>query len=173
MIYKDIRSYLELPDYFSIMGLVFSMLSILYIINQEFITAFIFILISTALDYSDGKISRKINRKGNFGVILDSLCDVVLYLVAIVIFGFVIGLDSTFSVMVFMLFMAAGILRLTRFSITGILKGYYIGLPVGVNIVIPLIYFIFLYFGVDVQYLIWFYLLSSMAMISTIKVRKI
>lgn len=170
--YKDIRSFIKLPDYFTITGLIFSILSIFYSIQREFLIAAIFIFISTGFDYLDGKFARKINRTGRFGVELDNLCDVVLYLLAIAIFGFMAGLDNLISLAVLSFFVITGILRLARFALLGVEDGYYRGLPVSFSIIIPVLYFVFLSMGWDIQNLLWFYLIPSFFMISTLKVRK-
>ncbi len=172
MFYRDLRSYIKLPDILSISGLFFSILSIFSSIKGAFVTATIFILISTFLDYSDGRISRKLKRKGRFGLELDNLCDVVLYLISISIFGYAIGLKSNLAIVIFIFFITAGILRLARFSIVGIVKGYYEGLPVGYSVIIPILYFIFVAYEININHLLWFYFIPSFLMISIIKVKK-
>lgn len=172
MYYRDLRSYIKLPDILSISGLFFSILSIFSSLKGAFITSTVFILISTFLDYSDGKISRKIKRKGRFGLELDNLCDVVLYLISIAVFGYAIGLKNNLAIVVFIIFITAGILRLARFSIVGIVQGYYKGLPVGYSPIIPIIYFIFVANAININHLLWFYFIPSFLMISTIKIKK-
>lgn len=172
MLYRDIISYIRLPDVLSISGLFFSTLSIFFSLKKEFLIAAIFIFISTLLDYSDGKISRKMKREGRFGLELDNLCDVVLYLLSIVIFGYSAGLNNSLAILIFIIFITTGILRLARFSIVGIMHGYYEGLPVGYSIIIPVLYFIFVEFDVNINHLLWFYFVPSFLMISTIKVKK-
>ena len=172
MFYKDLRRYIKLSDILSISGLFFSILSIFSSLKGAFVTATIFILISTFLDYSDGKISRKLKRRGRFGLELDNLCDVVLYLISIVVFGYAIGLKSNLAIVVFIIFITTGILRLARFSIVGIVKGYYEGLPVGYSMIIPILYFIFTANAINTNHLLWFYFIPSFLMISTIKVKK-
>ena len=87
---------------------------------------------------------------GRFGVELDSLIDVVTFLVGIGIFGVMAGLDSTISLVIIMAFVISGIMRLSRFSVTGTIEGHYIGLPVGYNVSIPVIYFVLLFFNLSI-----------------------
>ena len=172
MIYKDMFKYIKLPDIISIVGLVFSVLSIISSIEKKFELATIFITVSMLFDYSDGKVSRALKREGRFGRELDNLCDVVLYLISIIIFGYMIGLNSTLAVSVYIIFMIAGILRLARFGILGLNKGTYEGLPVGYAIIIPYIYFIFILYSINLNYLLLLYFIPSFLMISSIKVKK-
>jgi CDP-diacylglycerol---serine O-phosphatidyltransferase len=171
-IYKDIRSFIKIPDYITLMGLVCSLTSIFYSLKKEFLIATIFILSSTIFDYFDGKAARKINRQCNFGKELDNLCDVILYLISIVIFGYMVGLDNMLSFIVFIIFVMSGVIRLARFALLGIEDGYYRGLPVSFSIIIPLVYFIFTYYNINIIHLLWFYFIPSFLMISTIKVKK-
>ncbi|MBW6451220.1 MAG: CDP-alcohol phosphatidyltransferase family protein [DPANN group archaeon] len=172
MIYKDLRSYMALPDIYSMFGLLFSILSIFLALNNKLILATIFILVSTIFDFADGRVARKRNREGRFGVEFDNLCDVVLYLISIVIFGFSAGLNNYLAIGVFVIFIMTGMLRLARFAITGTTNNYYEGLPVSYSISIPLIYILFINLNVDMNLLLWFYFIPSFLMISTKKIKK-
>jgi CDP-diacylglycerol---serine O-phosphatidyltransferase len=171
-IYKDIRSYVKLPDYVTLIGLICSILSIFFSIRREFIVATLLIVLSTVFDYYDGRVARKIKREGNFGRELDNLCDVVLYLISVSIFGYMVGLNNILAIFIFLMFIISGVVRLARFALLGIEDGYYRGLPVGFSVIIPFVYFILRFFNISIMYLLLFYFIPSFFMISTIKVRK-
>lgn len=170
--YNDIRKYLELPDYVSLGTTVFAVASIFLSIQKNFLYSLVAIVIALVFDYYDGKVARMINRKGDFGKVLDSLNDVILYLICVAVFGYCAGLNSVYDIAAFIIFIMAGVIRLARFTIMGVVEGCYIGLPVSYSIIIPFVYFLFVYLQVDVMHLIWLYFVPSFLMVSSIKVKK-
>jgi len=173
MVYKDLLSYLTLPDFLTLMGLVLSLSSIFASLSGFLGEAAVLILLSTVLDFSDGRVARKIKRKGLFGVGLDNLGDISCYLIGVSIFGYAAGLTGILAIAVFVFFIVCGSLRLARFSITGTKDGYYEGLPTSYAFIIPIIYFILVGLNISITHLLWFYLIPSFFMISTIKVKKV
>ncbi len=172
MVYDDLRKHLALPDIFTLTGLAFSIFAIFSAMKGDLSTATIFIFISALCDYFDGKVARAIKRENKFGVELDNLADVVLYLIVPIIFGFSTGLTNNIALAVYMLFIICGITRLARFAIYGTKDGYYEGLPVSYTIIIPLIYFALLEYSLNINLLLIFYFIPSFMMISSIKVKK-
>ena len=173
MIFKDILSYIKLPDYFTLAGLVAGIGSIFCSINNNFIPAAFLIFVAAFFDFFDGKIARIIKRKDKYGAELDNLCDTISFLVAVSVFGYQIGLKTNFAIFIFIFFISAGVLRLSRFAMTGTVKGYYIGVPVTASVIIPLTYLIFTKLTIDTNYLIWFYVAHALLMISSIKIKKL
>ena len=170
--YKEMFKFLKAPDYFSIAGLILALISIFQSFKGNLAMAALFIYLSTVADFFDGNVARKIMREGSFGRILDSLCDVVLYLMAMAIFGYFSGLQSPVAIIVFVLFVVAGIIRLARFTIMGTVNNCYVGLPVSYTLIIPIVYFFFAHFKVNASYLLLFYFVPAFLMISSIKVKK-
>jgi CDP-diacylglycerol--serine O-phosphatidyltransferase len=160
------------PDYFSLAGLVLALISIFQSFRGDLALAALFIYLSTIADFFDGIVARKIKREGDFGRILDSLCDVVLYLMAMAVFGYFAGLQSPVAILVFVMFMVSGVMRLARFTFMGTVDDCYIGLPVSYTLIIPIIYFLFARFKVPAGYLLLFYLVFAFLMISSVKVKK-
>jgi CDP-diacylglycerol---serine O-phosphatidyltransferase len=170
--YAQIFKLLKAPDYFSLAGLVLALISIFQGLKGNLAMAAVFIYLSTIADFLDGTVARKTKRDGNFGKILDSLCDVVLYLMAMVIFGYLAGLQSPVAIIVFVLFIVTGTMRLARFTIMGTVDDCYVGLPVSYTLAIPIAYFILAYLKVNLSFLLLFYFVISLLMISSIKVKK-
>ncbi len=172
MVYDDLRKYLALPDILTLAGLAFSIFAIFSALKGDLLTATIFIFISAFFDYFDGKVARAVKRKGRFGVELDNLADVVLYLIVPIIFGFSAGLTNYLAMGIFTLFVMCGIARLARFAVCGTKDGCYEGMPVSYTLILPLIYFALLKFSINLDWLLIFYFIPSFMMISSVKVKK-
>lgn len=170
--YKEMFKMLELPDYFSLAGLVLALVSIFMSLKGEIALAALFIYLSVVADFLDGKVARYMKRKGNFGKTLDSLCDVVLYLVGIVIFSYATGLQSTVAIIGYIFFVAAGITRLTRFTLMGTVNNYYIGMPVSCALIVPPLYYLLAHFNISLSYMLVFFFAAPFLMVSSIKVKK-
>ncbi|RLJ00848.1 MAG: hypothetical protein DRP06_01070 [Candidatus Aenigmatarchaeota archaeon] len=172
MVYDDLRAHFALPDMVTLAGLAFSILAIFSALKMDLVLATIFIFISALCDYLDGRVARAIKREGRFGVELDNLADVVLYLIVPIIFGYSAGLTNYLAMGVFTLFVMCGVARLARFAICGTKDGCYEGLPVSYTIILPLIYFTLLELSLNLNWLLIFYFIPSFMMISSIKVAK-
>ncbi|MCK4729819.1 MAG: CDP-alcohol phosphatidyltransferase family protein [Candidatus Aenigmarchaeota archaeon] len=172
MVYRDLRGHLAIPDMITLAGLAFSILAIFSALKMDLVAATIFIFISALCDYFDGRVARAMKRESRFGVELDNLADVVLYLIVPIIFGYSAGLTNNLAIGVFTLFIMCGIARLARFAICGTKDGCYEGMPVSYTIIIPLIYFALLELSINLDWLLIFYFIPSFLMISSIKVKK-
>lgn len=171
---KDI---IKVADFFTIGNLLFGMLCIFYAINNKFIYAAIFLFIAMIFDFLDGKvarISKKVTDQGrHFGKELDSLSDVVSFGVAPAIFGYTLGLQAWWEIIILLFFTTAGMLRLSRFNITES-HGYFEGLPITVNgFLFPILFLIHLKTAYHIEYALIAYVFMGFAMMSSRKVRKI
>lgn len=170
---KDI---IKVADFFTIGNLTFGMLTIFYALLKLFPYAAIFLLIAVLFDYLDGKIarmSRKVTEQGKqFGKQLDSLADIVSFGVAPAVFGFALGLQEWWHILILLFFVAAGMLRLSRFNVTET-PGYFEGIPITVNgFLFPLLFSLWRFFPYALEYILVAYLIMSFAMLSSIKIKK-
>jgi CDP-diacylglycerol---serine O-phosphatidyltransferase len=119
-------------------------------------------------------VARALNMSSEFGKQIDSLCDVVSFVVAPAVFAYSVGLQQPWFLAVEAFYVLAGIVRLARYNVTGTTDGgrYFEGLPVPVSTFIVPVYFLFSWAGWDLQ--IWgvFFLVHAVLMISTVKVPK-
>lgn len=171
---KDI---LKVADFFTMGNLIFGMLCIYYAISHSFIYASIFLFIAMIFDFLDGKVARmskKITDQGrHFGKELDSLSDVVSFGVAPAVFGYTLGLESWWQIIILLFFTSAGMLRLSRFNITEN-QGYYEGLPITLNgLLFSILFFIHLKIAYPIEYALIAYIFMGFAMMSSRKVKKI
>jgi len=146
------------------MGLI----AILFVINGTYYLALTALLFAVVFDYFDGKVARLIGREGEFGKQLDSLADTISFGVAPAIFGFTL-IQTNFAIIVFTLFLFAGVLRLARYNIMEF-NGEFAGMPITVNgMVVPLVYL----FRVPVQAYPYIYLFLAILMVSPLKFKKL
>lgn len=109
--------------------------------------------VSGLCDMFDGKIARtKKNRtedEKNFGIQIDSLCDVVCFGVFPIIICYKLGMDKIYSMAILVLYGLAGVIRLGYFNVmeakrqneTEEARKYYQGLPItSMAIALPIIF---------------------------------
>jgi CDP-diacylglycerol---serine O-phosphatidyltransferase len=124
-----------LPNLMTGMNLFFGFWAIIMMIEGHYLTACWFIMIATICDGLDGKLARMIKTSSEFGVEMDSLCDVVsfglapsvlLWVTSFHKFGF-LGVVLSALPLIF------GMIRLARYNLTaatGEKKPFYQGLPI-------------------------------------------
>ncbi len=167
---------IKIADFFTLANLIFGMLALFAAIQGAFFPAAIFLLLAVLLDFLDGKIARMgkyVSAQGKaFGKEMDSLADMISFGVAPAVFGFMLGLQQWYAMVVFLFFVSAGALRLSRFNITEH-SGFYEGVPITLNgLVFPLLYFLSLAFPYSLAYTLLIYALMGLAMLSAIRVKK-
>jgi len=147
----DILSLIKLPDFVTLGSLACGIFSIISSYRQNFWLAAILLLLAAFLDWLDGEVAGLIKRKGLFGAELDSLADAISFGVAPIFFAYFMGLNDPLSIVIFIIFTCASILRLARFNVIKIKSFFYIGMPTTVNaILLPI-----LYFGFSLTHLPW------------------
>lgn len=115
--------------------------------------AVFFLALSGLCDMFDGKIARmKKNRtedEKNFGIQIDSLCDVVCFGVLPIIICFKLGMRHIYSMVILVLYGLAGVIRLGYFNVmeakrqseTDENRKYYQGLPItSMAIALPILF---------------------------------
>ncbi len=124
-------------------GAAASLLGIFMVKNEDI--AMICLIVAGICDLFDGRIARRCERteqEKQFGVMIDSLADVVSFLIFPCVILFEFGGQTLFSYVIGVLYMLAGIIRLGWFHITTEEKiEYYQGLPVTYSaLVIAIVY---------------------------------
>lgn len=106
-------------------------LSILMVMRGHFIIAAWLIVLSLILDSLDGHIARSFECTSLFGRELDSLADVVSFVVtpAVFTFGILFAKISPWFVLVLFFYLAGGTLRLARYNVTPSGGPHFEGLP--------------------------------------------
>lgn len=135
------------------LSLISSVLGIKFAFDGNFFVAMACLALSGIFDMFDGAVARtKKNRTAdqkNFGIQLDSLCDVICFGVFPAIFLYFNGVDSIFGIALLVLLVLCAVIRLAFFNVLeikrqasegGVAKKYR-GLPVtSIAIILPLIF---------------------------------
>lgn len=112
--------------------------------------AMLFLVVSGICDMFDGKIARAVKRSDGakaFGIQIDSLCDLVCFGVAPVVFCYTRGMSDAPGLFVLIVYLLAAIIRLAYFNVTEAerqrqtteKRKYYEGLPVtSIAAILPL-----------------------------------
>jgi CDP-diacylglycerol--serine O-phosphatidyltransferase len=161
---------IEFPNVLTLMNLVSGIVSIVFAVSREYRIACIFMLVAVFFDFVDGRLARVMKKVTVFGKELDSLCDLVSFGVAPVVLAFQttrsIGQGWIFAVIIYIIFLAAGALRLARFNLKEL--DYFEGLPITVNgAVVPVFYFLGL-----TDWYPFIFLVSAVLMVSAFRIRK-
>jgi len=163
-----ISKLIKFADIFTLANVIFGLLAILFVINENYIFAIISLFLAVIADYTDGKIAKKLKQENIFGRELDSLADTISFGVAPAIFGFSL-IQTPLAIASFTIFLFCGILRLAKYNIMNI-KDSYAGMPITLNgIIIPLIYLA----KVPFEYYPYIYILLGILMISSLKFKKL
>lgn len=121
--------------------------------NPNATYAIVCLMLSGLCDMFDGKVARtKKNRteeEKNFGIQIDSLCDVICFGVLPSVIGYSVGLNTPLDLPVLILFPLCAVIRLAYFNVaeesrqkkTDDVRKVYEGLPVtSVALILPLVY---------------------------------
>ena len=153
---------------------VFGLLSIFLSLHGMLPLAAFFLFIAALFDFLDGKFARKTNTVSSFGKELDSLADLVSFIIAPLIFAFMAGFQAPYFIVLYVIYFMAGLLRLARYNLRGMLDGnYFEGVPVTVSIIIPALYFLFSYLNINLVYWSAFYFVHAVLMLSHIRIKKL
>lgn len=135
---KHIISQLALPDAVTLLAVALSWVAIVLLLKGWLFASVGIAIFALIADMLDGWLARRHGVASSLGKHIDSLVDVILYLLYPALFMFVLGLSDIFSVIVLGIFIVAGILRLARFTAQGLAedegRAYYIGMPVFWNL---------------------------------------
>lgn len=173
---NDIRNFVNIPDYISLGNALSGILSIFASYYGRFELAAGLIILGAIFDLFDGRVARKMNLSSEFGVQLDSLCDLISFVTAPAFFAFMVTKDQIeWNFIILALYVLAGILRLARFNVTGTTDGgkYFEGVPVPVSLVLPPLFFLFEYLGINSVIWLMFYVIHGILMISVVKIKKL
>ncbi len=165
---------LRLPDYFTLTGLSSAVASIFFAFDENFIMAYLLLLTQFALDGIDGRIARS-GRKGALGIYLDSFSDFTA-IIAVVIFGWQLGIDNRFMGIATYVFIMCAAIRLSYFTVRSTSHpGDFVGIPtvLAVNIISTALILNHHFEFVRMDALVVLYYIFSYAMVSDMRIKKL
>lgn len=142
--------YYKLSVLLTYMSVVSACIGIYLALAGKISYALICLIICGVCDAFDGKVARSCKRNKQeeaFGIQIDSLADTIAFVCFPVIIFYGLGFVNWYNIVIFALFLLAGIIRLGYFNVMADLKvssggvKYYSGLPVTSSaIIFPLVY---------------------------------
>lgn len=122
------------PNFFTLMNLFSGFLSIIHVLEGELEIAAWLIVFAGVFDALDGFMARVTNTSSEFGIELDSLCDVVSFGVApaFLMYHFSLNELMTFGMLISAIPVLCGAARLARFNVETKIEdsAYFRGLPI-------------------------------------------
>lgn len=165
----SIISFMKPADIMTLFNGLFGFFSIILAIKGEYYFSVYCMIISTLLDFFDGKVARRFGGSTSFGKALD-FSDIISFGLAPAIFVSMIY-PTLITYAVSTIFISCGILRLTRFMATD--TRFSIGMPITLNgILFPITFFIIDYFKLPLYYFLILMIISSILMFSSKKIEK-
>ena len=123
-----------IPSLLTAANLFCGFYSIVSVLNSDYITAAIAILVAMLFDGFDGKIARLTNSTSRFGVEFDSLSDLVSFGVApgLLIYTWALNGYGKIGWLAVFLFVVCGAMRLARFNVQTSVSDnkFFMGLPI-------------------------------------------
>lgn len=169
-----------IPSLFTLMNLLCGFIAIkTALVDSNFVTAGWFIVLGGIFDMLDGMMARLVKASSEFGVELDSLCDVVTFGVgpsAILYKAFFYQYPGT-GMLLAALPAITGAIRLARFNVqlVGFDKDYFRGLPIPSAAILIISYITFYHLKLPVSERLadpWMFVVTigaSLLMVSTVK----
>ena len=138
----------DLPNLCSLAGLLSAVLGVYFTIRGVYPAAMIALLWAVVLDWSDGRIARRMKgRTGDqraFGGQLDSLIDIVSFSVAPALLLLSVGRFNPWFIPGAFVIVATGVIRLSYFNVFGLVDdSTYRGLALDNNVIILALLFVF------------------------------
>ncbi len=134
------------PNFFTLMNLFSGFLSIIHVLEGQLEIAAWLIVIAGAFDALDGFMARLTNTSSEFGIELDSLCDLVSFGVApaFLLYSFTLHDFNTMGMLLAAIPVLCGAVRLSRFNVEAKVEEspYFSGLPIPVQAIMMAAFFL-------------------------------
>ena len=153
---------LTIPNCITYCGLLFALVGIYLLVKNQIILAIIFLTLTDVFDMADGYIARKFKMFSPLGGDLDSLVDMVAFVVPPFIIALAFDNNLLIASSVFMV--GCGVYRLARFNVVKKVPGYRRGLTASLP---PHFIYTALLLNVVPVYLSIFYIIFGIMMVST------
>ncbi|MCX6145081.1 MAG: CDP-alcohol phosphatidyltransferase family protein [Ignavibacteriales bacterium] len=169
-IFKQLRT-LRWPDLLTLVGLLCVSFSVYFSFKGYPAIAYVLILTQFLLDYFDGKLARAIGA-GALGVYLDSFTD-FMAVAASVVFGWFVGINGIAMLIAGFMNVGAASIRLAYF--TAYKQKGFTGIPtvLAASAVSTIAFLGYLFTQALLGWLVIFYFVSAVAMISDLRLKKI
>ena len=156
-----------IPNAITFGGLLFAFIGIYLLLKDQILIAIIFLTLTDVWDVLDGYIARKFKMFSPIGADLDSLVDVIAFVVPPFIIAIIFDNNILLIASVFMA--GCGIYRLARFNVEKTISGYRKGVSISPP---PQLIYTAILIGIVPIYLSILYVFLGVLMISTLLIKK-
>ena len=111
---------IKLANLITYIGVMSAVMAIILSYDKNIKLAFICFIIAGVCDMLDGKFARlfeRTEREKNIGIQMDSLCDVVSFLIVPVVLGISMGMNKWYNIIICLIYVASGVTRLGFFNV--------------------------------------------------------
>jgi CDP-diacylglycerol--serine O-phosphatidyltransferase len=174
---------IDLVNALTLVGLLLSLLTVTFAVQQQFYAAVICLMYAGIVDLFDGLLAGRVRRPplaAAAGKQIDSLVDVCCFGFAPAVFAYCFGLRDPLSLALLAIYIAVNVLRLAYFNAAGLAGAgdarYYTGLPVTyAALFIPLVFTASFFLKPPAMKAVMagLFALLSLAMASGVRVRKL
>jgi len=165
--------YTIIPNIITYCNLLCGLGSIMACNQQQYEVAAWLLFFAVVCDLLDGKLARRMNVVSAFGKELDSLCDIVSFIIAPVVFALSLGYTNILALIIYGIFVVAGATRLARFNVKDGIISHHQGVPVPYNIAIVLLHFIFIHLNINYMFWVSLYAVFAILMLAPLRIPKI
>ncbi len=175
----------NLANFMTLLGLASSVTAIFAAVALDFKLAVLLFAFAGVCDSLDGKLARNRTdngdpRKAVYGVMLDSLCDLISFGVTPCVIAYAFGNKTAIDMVIYLLFITCGCIRLAYYNTRalcsdGKVSGF-VGVPITTSVVVfPLIIMLAMFIPpVIISYILRiFFVLLGAAFILKVKVKRL
>lgn len=143
---KKVLGYGNLANYITLLGLIVSLSSCFFALNENLKVSVILLIAAGICDLFDGVIARKIKRtdlEKEFGIQLDTAADVVSFGITSAVIVYSDAGAAWYALAVYVFYVVCAVIRLAYYNTSAVSSGtsaYYHGLPVTyIALILPII----------------------------------
>ena len=111
---------IKLANLVTYIGMIMAILAIVFSYNKQMKVAFICFIVSGICDMFDGRFARmfkRTDREKEMGIQMDSLSDVISFIVVPVVLSLGLGLNKWYNIVIYLVYVVLGITRLGFFNV--------------------------------------------------------
>lgn len=111
---------IKLANLVTYIGVMSAIMSIILSFDKNMKMAFICFIVSGVCDMLDGKFARlfkRTEREKNIGIQMDSLCDVISFLIVPVALSIGLGINKWYNIIICLIYVVSGVTRLGFFNV--------------------------------------------------------
>ena len=158
-----------LPSIITILSMNLAIVSLYLVVNFDIRFSIMILIICAIMDWLDGFVARKLNVASDFGANLDSLADLVVFVVnPSVVLAY--HYQNKWVFLALMIYISLGCIRLAKYDNT---KSFFTGIPTPLAGLLMLVLVLFQSTYIPISIVSVYIVIASVAMVAPIRVKRI